>query len=181
MNVLDAISKRKTIRDYEQGWKCPKEHLETIAELALLAPSTCNFQSIDLLVITNQEILDKIGSVGLETMPDVLQQQFLLRKDKGYKNVITCDAPVLFILVKNERADPHFYQLDAGIMVESILLASLNYGYGTMCISALAFADLENIIGVPKDKFAMAIAMGKPAASAATYEKEILCKASFIE
>ncbi|EAY14310.1 nitroreductase family protein [Trichomonas vaginalis G3] len=180
-SVFECIERRRTIRHYDQNWVCPKEHLEAIVNAALKSPTACNRQSIDLLVITNKEVLDKIGEVGLNTLKKGTKEHMEERKHEGYKNVFTCDAPVLFLLVKNDRVNPLYTDVDAGIMCESIMLTAASYGYGTMCIGVLRATDLYEAVGIHKEDLAMAVCMGKIEDGYVPPEKPIKCKATYIE
>lgn len=180
-DVFTCIEKRRTIRHYDQNWKCPREHLEAIVDAALKSPTACNRQGIDLLVIQNKETLAKINEVGLKTLKHSTREHMLERINEGYKNVFTCDAPVLFLLVKNDRINPLYGDVDAGIMCESIMLTVASYGYGTMCIGVLRATDLYEAVGIRKEDLAMAVCMGKIEDGFVPEPKKRKCKATYLD
>ena len=69
--------------------------------------SYCDFQGNDFVVVTNKEKLDKLEKIILDSLPDDnFKKHFIERRDRhGVKNVVTCDAPCLVVIVRNERAD----------------------------------------------------------------------------
>lgn len=59
MEVFEAISKRKSIRKY-QNKKIEDEKLDKILESARIAPSAANRQEWKFIVVKNQETRDKL-------------------------------------------------------------------------------------------------------------------------
>ena len=113
------------------------------------------------------------------------QNDFNKRKSKlGVTNVITCDAPCVIFLVKNERADPTFTQIDTGIVSMAIMVAARDAGLETMCLGSLLWGDkskTEELIGIGKGKLAMAVAIGKARSDHQEGPKKVIAKATFIE
>ena len=185
MNTIEALKQRRTIRSYEKDWVCPKDILETITNVALDSPTGCNCQGIDLVVITNKDKIKAIADATLNSFPKDKQEYFLTRKEEfGVENVITCDAPILYLLVSNERSIKDFVQIDAGIMVEHLLAAATNFGLGSMCIGALLWGnveEIEKIAGLAKGSLVMAVSIGKPKENLKLPPKERICKATYIE
>ena len=60
VTALEALEKRRTIRNYDPDWKIPKEQLDKIMHAAVISPTTCDFQGQDFLVVTNKEKISKI-------------------------------------------------------------------------------------------------------------------------
>ena len=58
-NVIELFIKRRSIRSYQD--KCvEKEKLDTILKAAFAAPSACNNQPWEMIVITEKSIMDEI-------------------------------------------------------------------------------------------------------------------------
>lgn len=179
MDVIEAIEKRRTYRLYDQNWTCPKEDLEAIVNAALKSPSACNRQCLDVIAITNREKIDRICEATLRTVKPSAKKALLNRRDEGCKNVITCDAPVMFLLVKNDRAQPMFLDIDGGIMTESIMLTATKFGYGTMCVGIFRQADLTEEIGAKPGEVVMGICMGKVAEGVRLKPREVKAQAIY--
>lgn len=162
MDVLSSIEARRTIREYDHNYVIPKEHIEAIANHALMAPSACGFQGCDVYVIQNPEIAAKIEQKSLESVDPKAVPFFKKRYEElGVKNCITCDCQAFFMVVKNERADERYVYVDAGIMAESIMLAAVSLGYVTMPVGAVMYSDLSDTLPVKKGDIIMAVAVAK--------------------
>ena len=106
---LEALEKRRTIRNYDPDWQIPKEQMEKIMNAAQISPTACNYQGQDYIVVTNKEKLAQLEKIVMECLPeDNFKKHFVARKERhGVNNVVTCDAPCVVLIVKNERADEH--------------------------------------------------------------------------
>lgn len=184
--ALSALMHRRTVRQYETDFKIPKEHLEKIVEAGLWSPTACNFQDIDLLVVTNQEKLSKVAETSMGSWGESeMLTNFKSRKEQlGVNNVVTCDAQCVIFLVKNERANPLFTSIDSGIVTMSLIVAAQEFHYESMCLGCLLWGkpnEVESILGIEKDSLVMAVAIGKSKPNIQLPTKEVLCKASYIE
>ena len=63
MNVIDAISQRRSYRGRYSPDPVPRIDLITIMKAGLDAPSGCNKQTTSLIAVDDQEILEKIRAV----------------------------------------------------------------------------------------------------------------------
>lgn len=184
--ALQALMHRRTVRQYETDYVIPKEHLNKIVDATLWSPTAVNNQDIDLLVVTNQDVLTKVANASMATWNNTnMLKSFNGRKQQfGVKNVVTCDAPCVIFLVKNERADPLFTGIDNGILCMAIMVAAQEFGYESMCIGSLLWGkpnDVEEVLGIKKDSLLMAVAFGKPKPNLLLPPKEIIAKATYIE
>ena len=60
MEFYDLIRTRESIRDYDPERPVKKEVLEKILDAGRMAPSACNYQPWEFLVITSPEMLAKV-------------------------------------------------------------------------------------------------------------------------
>lgn len=185
MNAYQALEGRRTVRQYQSDYSIPKNVLDKIVNVVLRSPTGCDIQDIDLVVVTNKDVLSKLEKTALPSWPQDFQNDFNKRKSKlGVSNVITCDAPCVIFLVKNERADPTFTQIDTGIVSMAIMIAARDAGLESMCLGSLLWGDkskTEDLIGIENGKLAMAVAIGKARSDHHEGPKNILAKAKFIE
>ena len=93
--------KRRTVRNYDPNWQIPKEQLDKIMHAAQLSPTACNFQGQDFIVVTNKEKLAQLEKIVLECLPeDDFKKHFVERRERHkVKNVVTCDAPCVVLIV----------------------------------------------------------------------------------
>ena len=186
ISALDAINRRRTVRNYESD-PIPKEILEKIMESAKLSPTACNFQGHDYVVVTNKEKLDAIEKVVIETLPEgKLKSHFIGRRERhGVHNIVTCDAPCVVLIVKNERADKDWIKVDAGIAAMSIMIAAQNFGIESMCLGVVGLESshkqIEDILGLKDQPIVVGVALGKPKPNLEIREKEIKTKVTYIE
>ena len=181
--ALSALNTRRTIRQYKED-PIPKEQLEAIIKATLNSPTACDCQEIDLYVCQDKAKLDKMTEVTLANIPEGFRKSFEARTEQlKVKNVFTCDAPCVVFLVKNERADPLFASIDTGIVSMSLLVAASEFGLSTMCLGCVLCCSkqIEEIIGLPEGKLAMAVAIGQAREDATVGPKEIRAKAVYLE
>ena len=183
ITALEALEKRRTIRNYDPDWKIPKEQLDKILNAALLSPTACDFQGEDFIVVTNKEKLAKLEEVIINNLPDNdLKKHFLERRERhGVKNVVTCDAPMVILIVKNERASEDWIKIDCGIASMSIMIAAQNFGIESMCLGIVANEKCDELFGLKKGSVVLGVAIGKPKGKIELKEKVIRSKVSYVE
>ena len=187
ITALEALEKRRTIRNYDPDWKIPKEQLDKILNAALLSPTACDFQGEDFIVVTNKEKLAKLEEVVINYLPENdLKKHFLERRERhGVKNVVTCDAPMVILIVKNERASEDWIKIDCGIASMSIMIAAQNFGIESMCLGVVAMKETqekcEQLFELKKGSLVLGVAIGKPKGKIELKEKVIKSKVSYVE
>jgi nitroreductase len=183
--ALAALLSRRTVRQYILDYVIPKDVLEQIVNAALVSPTANNRQGIDLLVVTNKELITTLSDTLRETWPQQLKDGFATRPATyGITNVVTGDAPVLIFLVKNERADEKFIAIDTGIVTQSILIAAKEFGLDTMTLGVFLWGQpekVEALLKIPKGSLALAVALGKAKPNPILAERVQLAKATYIE
>ena len=55
VTALEALEKRRTIRNYDPDWKIPKEQLDKIMHEAVIFPTTNDFQQQDFLLFQTKK------------------------------------------------------------------------------------------------------------------------------
>jgi nitroreductase len=185
MDVLEALRQRRTVRQYVPDYIIPKDILTQLIDLVLDAPTGRNQQELDLVVITSRPKIDEISAIALEGFDATRKGYFSARTTElGVTNVVTCDASALIFLVGNERGESQFAQIDAGIMLMTLMAAAPRFGLGTMCLGALLHGDkskIEAAAGVAPGGLVMAIALGKPKEGIKFAEKKKLAKATIVD
>ena len=187
ITALEALEKRRTIRNYDPDWKIPKEQLDKILNAALLSPTACDFQGEDFIVVTNKEKLAKLEEVIINNLPENdFKKHFIERRERhGVKNVVTCDAPMVILIVKNERASEKWIKIDCGIASMSIMIAAQNFGIESMCLGVVAMKETqekcEQLFELKKSSLVLGVAIGKPKGKIELKPKVIKSKVSYIE
>ena len=185
VTAIEALERRRTVRQYDPDYEIPKDIMDKIMNAAQLSPTGCDKQGQDYIVVTNKEKLAKLEQIILECLPENdFKNHFINRRERhGVKNVVTCDAPCVVLLVKNERADKEWVELDAGMASMSIIIAAQNYGIESMCLGVVAMdctrEKCEELFGLSKGSMILGVALGKPRGELKLHEKVIKSKVSY--
>lgn len=143
MDLFEAIEKRKSYRGGFQDVIVTYEDLKTIVEAGLKAPSGCNKQTTEFIIVEKRSILKQIQEMPNTNKP--LQQ---------------CRALIVCIIDKNPKPlfkDWSFQVEDCAAAVENMLLAITALGYGTVWLDGWLRDDdraqkIGELLGVPSDK-----------------------------
>ena len=185
VSILDALERRRTVRNYDPNYQIPKDKIEKIMKLAQHSPTACDFQGQDYVVVTNKEKLEKLEKIIVDNLPEGnLKTHFIERKQRhNVKNVVTCDATTIVLIVKNERAANEWINIDSGIAAMSIMLADQGFGIESMCLGIVNLPTTRNkceeLFGLKKDTLMLGVALGKPLGTPTFPNKQIKCKVSY--
>lgn len=123
MEYDELIRTRESIRDYDPARPVSKETIERILDAGRMAPSACNYQPWEFLVIQSGEMLEKVRACYHR---------------EWYKN-----APqILVVLGLKDKAWVRGYdgynsiETDLAIVMTHLILAAENEGVGTCWIEA---------------------------------------------
>ncbi|NLG11190.1 MAG: nitroreductase [Coriobacteriaceae bacterium] len=164
MSVLDAITTRRSIREYTSA-SVDSRQLEVLLNAALQSPSAHNDQPWHFTVVRSREIMDDISA----------EASRVYGRDLGD---IFYAAPVAIFI--SYEADSNWGFLDSGIAVENIALAATGLGLGSVILGYPLYAfkghrgpDFEQLLEFPKGyRFAIAIAIGHPARTKSAHESK---------
>ena len=82
---LEALERRRTIRQYDPDWQIPKDQMDKIMHAAQLSPTACNYQGQDYIVVTNKEKLAQMEKIVIDSLPeDNFKKHFVQRKEKTW-------------------------------------------------------------------------------------------------
>lgn len=160
MSVMEAIRTRRSVRAY-QDKDIPRETLEEILNAARLAPSARNKQKWNFVVVTDENIKQKL-------VPAANNQKFVGQ------------APVVIAGVALEPAhvmscDVPAYAVDLAIAMDHITLVAAEKGLGTCWIGAFSQQKAREVLEVPeKYKIVELMPLGYPADSPGTKDRKEL-------
>lgn len=167
--VIDNILTRRAIRKFTDK-QVSQEQLDIISKSATYAPSALNKQPWEVRIIQNPQLLAEVNDrFLLFAQGKTFQGSASRYKEPGFS--IFHNAPTL-IIIATDKSNPSA-TLDAGIMLQNILLSSHALGLGTCPIGNLVStlnnplnADFLKSIDIPEDyTVTIAIALGYPAES----------------
>lgn len=134
MNVMEAIRKRRSIREY-QNKEVEEEKLKKILEAGRLAPSASNRQEWRYIVVRDKTTREK-----------------LMRAAKNQRFV----AEAAVVIVACAETDEHrmtcgqlSYPIDVAISLDHMSLVAVEEGLGTCWIGAFYEEKVKEILGIP--------------------------------
>lgn len=128
METFTAITKRRSIRKYT-GDPVSREDLEKIIDAGRMAPSGNNKQPWDFIVVTNQDIIQKLSKAA----------------DWSAK------AGAMIAVVMNTSSK--YWLEDGSAAIENILLAATALGYGTCWLEGYTKpheAEFKLLLNIPQ-------------------------------
>ena len=136
MNVFEAISKRRSIRNYKT---IPVEDgkLEKILEAARISPSAANRQEWKFIVVKNQETRDKLVNAA-----------------NGQKFVGQAPVTIVGCSTESERVMPcgqFAYTVDLSIAVSFMILEATELGLGTCWLGAYDEVAVKKVLDIPDE------------------------------
>lgn len=130
MDALEAISKRRSVRDYT-GEAIPRAHLEKIVDAGRLAATGSNMQPWDFIIVTEREMIEslKVAAKWMEK------------------------AAAIIAVVMDPSS--RWWVEDGAAAVENMLIASTALGYGSCWLEGYTLPreeEFKKLLGVPEDK-----------------------------
>ncbi len=130
MNALEAIRKRRTVRNFT-GTAIPRTDLETIVDAGRLAASGYNRQPWDFIIVTDRGMIEqlKIAAQWMEKAGAII-------------------AVVLDPATK-------YWLEDGSAAVQNMLVAATALGYGSCWLEGYTLpleSQFKTLLGVPDDK-----------------------------
>ena len=169
--VLDAIASRYSCRSYTDE-PVSRADLEALALAGVQAPSSRGNAPWHLAIVTNRDLIEDINQAALKVMSRHESAAAAQVRERGTN--LFFDAPALIVVATKPTHDFTPAELDAGLLVENIVLAAVGLGLGT-CIcgyATQAFRDprsddgerLSKALGFPWGyEMTVAIMVGHPA------------------
>lgn len=145
--VFETIKTRRSTRSYSDR-EVSKEDLDMVLEAGRFAPSGGNNQTTHLLVITSQEIKEKIAKLaeklfsGMEVMPDTYKSMasaILSSKRGGYN--FHRNAPVL-ILTANKKTYSNNIA-DCSCVLENMMIMANALDLGSCWVNQIKWLNEE--------------------------------------
>jgi nitroreductase len=136
--IMDCILRRRSIRNYTSQ-AVEKEKLTQLLEAAMAAPTACNSQPWEFVVITDEAIMLELRSA--------LQQ--------GHYNAPAAIVVCGNLKVANNSCAKHFWVQDCSAAVENMLIAAVGLGLGTVWCGAYplpsVIARVVKVAGLPEE------------------------------
>ena len=153
MNVLEAITNRRSVRSYSSK-PIPPDVMARMRQALRLAPSACNLQPWKFILVQDEHLRQQVAQAAAG-------QSFIA---KAPVIVVACGFP--------EKAYKHMggygnsVDVDVAIALDHLTLAAVEEGLGTCWIGAFDEKALKPVLGVPAEAKIVALTpLGYPASA----------------
>jgi len=121
--VLDNIMTRVSVRNFTAE-PVSKLELETILKAGLQAPSAMNKQDWQVRIVTNQDMLNALSGIMMNT-----EMGKMMKERNGDKNAFS-NAPAVAFVCAERGEGPAWAEIDTALLCENMLLAAHALGLG---------------------------------------------------
>jgi nitroreductase len=144
---MSLMMKRNSVRQYTDAL-VSDEHITAMLTSAMQAPSACNQQPWEFVVVKNRETLDKLSVISTGAW-------------------MLAQAPLcISVIIKETGKAPLMAQQDCAAATENILLEAVNLGLGAVWIGVYPIEDryhkVNEILNVQEGNIFCNIAIGHP-------------------
>jgi nitroreductase len=151
--IRDLIIKNRSYRRFDQSVKIESDIIRKWIELARFSASGRNMQSLKYIVCTGELTVEKI-------FPNLAWAGYLPEWGGPKKG----EQPVAYVVMIHDKNLAASYFCDDGIAAQSILLGSVEDGFGGCILGSVNKVKVAEIIGLPQNmEILWVIALGKPA------------------
>lgn len=146
--LYKLFAQRQSDRRFDANRPIPNEILTRILENSLLAPSACNEQPWQTIVVTDPERVKEVakaarkGSLG--------QNKFI--EQAPVHLILVADPPFILARLGSKVRGVDYVQNDLGIFAAYITLAAAAEGIGSCIIGWLNGGAIAEVLGIPKNK-----------------------------
>ena len=147
MNFLELVKKRYSCRKY-LAKPVSRERIQQCIEAARLAPSACNSQPWNFIVVDDTRLKN-----------DLVNRAFF---GKYAMNAFAKDAPVIIAVIRERSSYPailggylrgiQYSLIDIGIACEHFILQAQQEGLGTCWLGWFNEKAVKKALGIPKNK-----------------------------
>lgn len=154
-SFLQLAAQRQSDRAFVPGKKIEREVLERIIEAARLAPSACNGQPWHFTVITDDELLPKVG----KATSSLGMNRFV--KDASALVLITHEPTNITSKLGSGIKDKDFPMMDLGIASAYMTLAAEDEGIGSCILGWFDEKAIKELVNIPsKRRLMLIVALG---------------------
>lgn len=158
MTFDEIVSKRKSIRDYEDK-PVEKEKVLQVLQAARLAPSACNKQPWRFVIVESPEAKNLVLKEGFggaivpnkwaKTAPIII--------------VVCSQTDIIFHNIAEKIQGVNYHLIDLGIACQNLVLKACDLGLGTCYIGWFKGKAIKKVLGLPSSyKVECLITLGYP-------------------
>ncbi|MCG8570990.1 MAG: nitroreductase family protein [Spirochaetes bacterium] len=146
MNLITALQTRRSYRSY-QAKDVTEEMINQVIELARNSPSWANTQCWEVIIVKDQAIKNAIS----ETVPSSNAGNHAIKI--APVTIVLCGkmGEAGFYKGKEISNQQNIYLYDLGIFSQSLNLACLQFGLGTVTVGVFDAKKVKTILAIPED------------------------------
>ena len=183
MNVIEAITSRRSIKHYDTHHKLTEQEIAKLMSLAMLSPTAFNIQHWRFVLVTDPVLRQQIRAVSWNqaqveeaSLLIVLTADLQAWAKQPQRYWANAPQPVQDYLVpaigqyyeNNPQAQRDEAMRSCGIAAQTIMLAAKEMGYDTCPMDGFDFDAVSKLLNLPADHTpAMFITVGKAIKEAA--------------
>jgi nitroreductase len=152
MNLRELLLKNRSYRRFFQEERISTEKLLSIVESTRFAPSPANKQPLQYILVSREEYNNLLFS-------HLNWAAYL----KDWQGPVEGERPSAYIVMLGDRSMSPFIDWDYGIALQTILLVSVDMGYGGCAIASFNKEKVRELFNID-ERFEIpgVIALGKP-------------------
>jgi len=144
--VFENLYARRSVRSFVEGKPVEREKIVKLLEAAMAAPSACNIQPWEFIVVTDPDMIQ-----ALKEKADIDEYNAQLL-------IVVCGYPK-FIPWENDIGT-----VDCAAAIENILLAATAMDLGSVWLGYFIKDALKELLGIPEDSHPIGLVyLGYPA------------------
>lgn len=137
--VREAIYNRRSIRSYVVGKQVEDEKIIKLLEAGMAAPSACNLQPWEFIVVTEKDMMDKLTSTITQG---------------------ACNPPMAMVICGNTANIPwegEDWKIDCSAAVENMMIMATTLGLGSLWIGSSDREQVREILDIPDNIGVMSV------------------------
>ncbi len=144
MNVLEAIKNRRSVRAYDDR-PLPAEVFQKICDSLRFAPSACNYQPWQFILVQDPELRQQVAQASKKQM--WMADAPLI--------VCACGAPEQ--AYKQMGGSKNSVEMDIAIALDHLSLIAVSEGLGTCWIGAFIEQQVTDLLKIPAGQYPVAL------------------------
>lgn len=182
MNTIEAITRRRSVKNYDSSHRMGEDEIERLVSLAMLAPTAFNIQHWRFVVVRDEALRREIRAVAWD-QAQVTDASLLVvlcadlkawEKDPGryWRNAPADVTSFMVPAIDNYYRGREQVQRDeamrsCALAAQTLMLAAKSMGYDSCPMDGFDFDAVGKLINLPEDHvITMFVAIGKATADA---------------
>jgi len=150
--INNLILKSRSYRRFKEDVRLEHDQLVALVDLARLSPSSRNQQALKFMLINEEEscaeLFDQLAWAGYI---------------KDWTGPVLGERPAAYIVILGDSLLGNKFDIDVGIVAQSILLGAVEMGYGGCMIGSINREKVKSIFSLPANlSIELVIALGEP-------------------